>query len=111
MVYTTALIMGTYVGGVAGGVGSMFSDIFLGFPLFAPGTLVIKATEGFIVGYLGNRKLSNLSGKAWRGITAALAAAGAPILGDVGPPDRTGDYQLPPGFSVGPPVHPAFTPP
>ena len=111
MVYTTALLMGPYVGAVAGGVGSMLSDIFLGFPLFAPGTLVIKATEGFIVGYLGNRKLSNLSGKAWRGITAALAVAVALIIGYVGAVYWTGNYQLSLGFPVGPQLNAAFTVP
>src|SRR5207245_10197597 len=64
MVYTTRLLRGPYVGAVAGGVGSLLSDFFLGFPLFAPGTLVIKATEGFIVGYLGNRALRNISERA-----------------------------------------------
>jgi uncharacterized membrane protein len=34
----------------------MLSDIYLGFGVFAPGTLVIKGAEGAIVGYL-NKKL------------------------------------------------------
>ncbi|HME18238.1 MAG TPA: ECF transporter S component, partial [Nitrososphaerales archaeon] len=55
MVYTSALLMGPYVGAFAGGVGSAISDISLGFPYYAPGTLVIKAAEGFIVGYLSKR--------------------------------------------------------
>jgi len=54
MVYITALVMGPYVGAFAGGVGSMLSDALLA-PQFAPGTLVIKGAEGFIVGYLGRR--------------------------------------------------------
>ena len=111
MVYTTALVMGPYVGAVAGGVGSMLSDIFLGFPLFAPGTLVIKATEGFIVGYLGNRTLRNISGKAWRRITAALAVAVALIIGYFGAGYWTGDYQLSLGFPVGPQLNVGFTVP
>ncbi|HLQ07359.1 MAG TPA: ECF transporter S component [Nitrososphaerales archaeon] len=111
MVYTTALLMGPYVGAVAGGVGSMLSDIFLGFPLFAPGTLVIKATEGFIVGYLGNRALRNISGKAWRSITAALALVVGLIIGYVGAAYWTGNYQLSLGFPVGPQLNAAFTVP
>ena len=54
MVYTTALLMGPVVGGFAGGVGSMLADIALGYVVFAPGTLIIKGVEGFIVGYMGN---------------------------------------------------------
>ncbi len=108
MVYTTALLMGPYVGAFAGGVGSMLSDIFLGFPLFAPGTLAIKATEGFIVGYLGNRALRNVSGKAWKRITAALAVAVALIIGYVGVGYWTGEYQLSLGFPVGPQFNAGF---
>ncbi len=54
MVYITALVMGPYVGAFAGGVGSMLSDALLA-PQFAPGTLVIKAAEGFVVGYLAKK--------------------------------------------------------
>ncbi len=94
MVYTTALLMGPYVGAFAGGVGSMLSDVFLGFPQFAPGTLVIKATEGFIVGYLGNRALSNISSRRWRGITVVLGLVVASIIGLVGASYWSGDYQV-----------------
>jgi uncharacterized membrane protein len=59
MVYITALVMGPYVGAFAGGFGSMLSDALLA-PQFAPGTLVIKGAEGFIVGYLGQRGLREL---------------------------------------------------
>jgi len=59
MVYITALVMGPYVGAFAGGVGSMLSDALLA-PQFAPGTLVIKAGEGFIVGYLGQKGVRGL---------------------------------------------------
>jgi len=108
MVYTTALLMGPYVGAFAGGVGSMLSDIFLGFPIFAPGTLAIKATEGFIVGYLGNRALSSISGKSWKRISAVLAVALALIIGYVGTGYWTGDYTLSLGFPVGPQLNVGF---
>jgi len=52
MVYTSAILMGPFVGSFAGGVGSMLADVSLGYTVFAPGTLVIKGIEGFIVGYL-----------------------------------------------------------
>lgn len=106
MVYTTALLMGPYVGAFAGGVGSMFSDVFLGFPLFAPGTLFIKATEGFVVGYLGNRTLNSISNRRWRGITIALALVVASIIGYVGASYWSGDYQVTLGA---PPYTPQFS--
>jgi len=63
MVYITALVMGPYIGAFAGGVGSMLSDALLA-PQFAPGTLVIKGAEGFIVGYLAQ--------KGFRGIPESI---------------------------------------
>lgn len=61
MVYTAAILMGPIVGGFAGGVGSMLADISLGYTVFAPGTLVIKGLEGFIVGYLAQYRFKSSS--------------------------------------------------
>ncbi|MGD8545311.1 MAG: ECF transporter S component, partial [Candidatus Bathyarchaeota archaeon] len=57
MIYLAALLFGSTVGAFAGGVGSMFADIFLGYYYYAPATLVIKALEGGIVGFLSHKKL------------------------------------------------------
>lgn len=51
-VYLAALIGGPIVGALAGGLGSALADLYLGYPIYAPGTLIIKAIEGFVVGYL-----------------------------------------------------------
>ncbi len=56
MVYITALLFGPFVGAFAGGVGSMFADVLLGYYYFAPATLVIKALEGGLVGFLSRKK-------------------------------------------------------
>jgi len=96
MVYTTALLMGPYVGAFAGGVGSMISDLALA-PQFAPGTLVIKACEGFIVGYLGNRALGGFTTKTWRLISIALGALVGGIVAWVGTTYFSGALQ----FSLG----------
>jgi len=61
MVYTAAILMGPIVGGFAGGVGSMIADVSLGYTVFAPGTLVIKGLEGFIVGYLAQYRFKTSS--------------------------------------------------
>jgi len=63
-IYIAALVFGPLVGVLAGGIGSALSDIYLGYALFAPGTLVIKGAEGLIVGFLNvhlRRYIKNLS--------------------------------------------------
>ncbi|MCS7120107.1 MAG: ECF transporter S component [Nitrososphaerota archaeon] len=52
MIFLTSLLFGPKVGAFAGGVGSMLADLFLGYPHYAPGTLIIKAAEGFVVGII-----------------------------------------------------------
>jgi uncharacterized membrane protein len=52
MVFLTALLFGPLVGCVAGGLGSMLSDLFLGYTVYAPATLLIKGVEGFLTGFL-----------------------------------------------------------
>ena len=56
VVMITGLLFGPIIGGIAGGVGSLFADLFLGFPIYAPATLVIKGLEGFFVGLIANPK-------------------------------------------------------
>jgi len=55
-IYIAALLFGSFVGALSGGVGAGLADIYLGFGVFAPATLVIKGIEGAIVGFL-NQKL------------------------------------------------------
>jgi uncharacterized membrane protein len=56
MVMLAGLLFGARLGGVAGGVGSAVSDILLGYGYFAPLTLFIKGTEGFLTGLIGNSR-------------------------------------------------------
>lgn len=53
-VMITGLLLGPFIGGLAGGIGSMFADIFLGYTIYAPATLIIKGLEGFVVGVIAN---------------------------------------------------------
>lgn len=55
-IYVISLLFGGAIGGIAGGLGSALADIILGYPLWAPFTLIIKGMEGFIVGKLGKKK-------------------------------------------------------
>ena len=64
IIYIAALAFGPLTGALAGGIGSMLGDVYLGFAQFAPGTLVIKGLEGAIVGFLNvklRKHISNLT--------------------------------------------------
>lgn len=56
VVMITGLMFGPIIGGIAGGIGSSLADLFLGFTIYAPATLVIKGLEGFFVGLIANPK-------------------------------------------------------
>ena len=52
-------LLGPVYGPIAGGVGSALADLFAGYPVYVPGTLVIKAGMAFLValvpyGFRGN---------------------------------------------------------
>ncbi|MGB9681404.1 MAG: ECF transporter S component [bacterium] len=51
LIFTIAMLFGSKIGGLAGGIGSALADIITGYAHWAPFTLVIKGIEGFIVGY------------------------------------------------------------
>jgi uncharacterized membrane protein len=50
------LLFGPIIGGFSGGIGSALADLFLGYVIYAPGTLVIKGLEGFLVGIIASPK-------------------------------------------------------
>jgi uncharacterized membrane protein len=56
VVMLAGLLFGARLGGVAGGVGSAIADMLLGYGYFAPLTLLIKGTEGFLTGLIGNNR-------------------------------------------------------
>lgn len=58
VIYSAALLLGAKAGAVIGGVGAALADLVLGYPVWAPITLVIKGLEGYIVG--------SISQKSWR---------------------------------------------
>ena len=62
LIYVAALLFGPLVGAVAG-AGASIADALVAVQ-YAPGTLTIKAIEGFLVGYLTkkiNHKINNLT--------------------------------------------------
>lgn len=75
MVYTAALLFGPLVGAFAGGVGSMLADVFLCYYYYAPATLVIKALEGFLAGFLsrkGQAFVKSHTRREWRIFTIEI---------------------------------------
>lgn len=54
IIYAVALLYGPIVGGLAGGIGASIADA-IGYPLFTPGTFIIKLFEGLTTGYVGQR--------------------------------------------------------
>jgi uncharacterized membrane protein len=87
MVYITALLFGPLVGAFAGGVGSMLADIFLGYYYYAPATLVIKASEGLLVGFL-NRKgqafVKSHGKREWRIFTIGIGVLVGMLISLIG---------------------------
>lgn len=94
MVYLSALLFGPAVGAFAGGVGSMLADLLLGYPIYAPATLVIKACEGAVVGMLVKRNPKFSSIIQWRYFTLILGAATGLLLGWIGTFYYSGEVEL-----------------
>lgn len=98
MVYITALLFGPLVGAFAGGVGSTLADIFLGYPHYAPATLVIKACEGAVVGVLNQKRLKFSSKLQWKVFTVTFGLIAGVLLGAIGSLYYSGSVELYIGF-------------
>ncbi len=100
MVFLSALLFGPYTGAFAGGVGSMLADLLLGYPIYAPATLVIKACEGAVVGLLLKRNPRFSSVIQWRYFTMILGVVAGLLLGWVGTTYYVGELELSIGSGV-----------
>ena len=65
LVFTSALLFGRFVGGLAGGIGSAMADIITGYGYFAPYTLIIKGLEGFLAGAIRDGKSARRDLLGW----------------------------------------------
>jgi len=65
MIFTSALLFGRIVGGLAGGIGSALADIITGYGYFAPYTLIIKGLEGFLAGAIRDGKSTQRDVLGW----------------------------------------------
>jgi len=112
MIYVAALLFGPVIGSFAGGVGSALADLLLNYWYYAPATLVIKATEGAVVGYLGQRKPAFQSKHMWIVFTVAMGLIIQALLGIVGANFLSGTTEL--RIGIPPPENPNvifFVPP
>jgi len=100
MVFLSALLFGPAVGAFAGGVGSMLADLLLGYPHYAPATLVIKACEGYVVGVLKRNNPRFTSKSYWKIFTLLLGAVAGVLLASVGAIYYSGQIELTLGFTV-----------
>jgi uncharacterized membrane protein len=71
-IYVAALLFGPFAGAFSGGIGAMLADIYLGYGLFAPGTLIIKGVEGVMVGFLNIKLRKYVPNPPVRAITSVI---------------------------------------
>jgi uncharacterized membrane protein len=71
VIFAAAILFGPLVGGLSGGIGAAIADA-IGYPIFAPGTLIIKICEGAITGYVGNRTPPKTAMTFWRALSILL---------------------------------------
>lgn len=72
VIYVAALLYGPLVGGLAGGIGASIADA-IGYPIFAPGTFIIKLFEGIIAGYIGYKiRPKTKAATFWRAISLSF---------------------------------------
>jgi uncharacterized membrane protein len=106
IIYITALLFGPLVGAFAGGLGSAIADM-IGYPVFAPGTLIIKGLEGAIVGFLNKKMFTKTSKFNWRIFTIVLGLIVGILLAITGSIYYHGDVNIYLGFPS--PENPTLT--
>ena len=79
-VMLAGLIFGPIIGFISGGVGSALADIFLGFPLYAPITFIVKGLEGFVVGLIANPRIFH-GKRTYKDILAVISGGILMVLG------------------------------
>ena len=99
MVFLSALLFGPFVGAFAGGVGAALADLLLGFPHYAPATIIVKACEGAVVGVLKKRNPKFSSRLDWKFFTAILGIIAGLLLSWVGTAYFSGEAELTLGTS------------
>lgn len=80
LVMISGILLGPVGGFLAGGVGSAMGDVALGYMQFAPITLVVKGSEGLVVGIF-SRRASRKVRVTLPDVVGLVLAAGVMMLG------------------------------
>ncbi len=80
MVMISGILLGPIGGFIAGGFGSAMGDIALGYFPYAPITLVVKGSEGFIVGLASRHAKQSITAKPLD-LLGIILGAGIMLLG------------------------------
>ena len=81
VIYVAALLFGASVGSLSGGIGAMLADVYLGFGVFAPGTLVVKGIEGAIVGFLNLKLKKYIPNVTLRAVISVIVGGSEMVAG------------------------------
>jgi uncharacterized membrane protein len=81
VIYVAALLFGASVGALSGGIGAMLADVYLGFGVFAPGTLIIKGVEGAIVGFLNLKLKKYIPNVTLRAVISVIVGGSEMVAG------------------------------
>lgn len=65
-------LLGPWLGGAAAGIGSMLTDLLLGYAHYAPGTLLIKGLDAAVAGLLFRALGGRLGGQILSSVTGEL---------------------------------------
>lgn len=80
-VLTSGFVLGPVWGFLAGGIGSMLTDIFLGYPIYAPGTFIIKGLMALVAAVLFKLIYKKTEKPLLSKISAAIPAEILMVLG------------------------------
>lgn len=83
VIMTAAVLLGRRTGFLAGAIGSCLADLALGAFIYAPITFIVKGLEGYAVGLIAFKALSQKTGELHR-IVAIVAGAVLMVAGYFG---------------------------
>ena len=80
VVVFTALVAGPLYGGIAMGLGSGLADLFAGYAIYAPGTLLAKGLAAAVAGLVFRRTKRDLKGAIFAAVCGELVMAAGYFL-------------------------------
>ncbi len=93
-IYSIAAVLNPAETAIAAGIGSAMADALTGYAYYAPGTLVIKATEGFAVAILMRALAGEEKKKLARAISIGVSCAVGATIATIGYLQFTGTINL-----------------